>query len=202
MLSISWNVQLLPFLEQSELWEVFDFTLPAFHPDNKKVGAVALELFLCPSTVEPDLYSSNATWRSAAFTDYGGVYGVEGPGRDLDPAESAGSMQTLRDDSIGVMLYDEAIAPKQITDGLSKTACVAEFPGRRKPDDPVWINGRNIFAQEQSTPINGVGLAKEIGSPHPDGALLAFCDAHVEFVAESIEQAALNALLTKAGGER
>jgi hypothetical protein len=27
-----------------------------------------------------------------------------------------------------------------------------------------------------------------------------FCDAHVEFIAESIEQAVLNALVTKAGG--
>ena len=100
-----------------------------------------------------------------------------------------------------MLLFDEAVAPKQIADGLSKTACVAEFTGRRK-SDTVWINGRNIFAQEQSTPINGVGLGKEIGSPHPGGALVVFCDAHVAFVAELVEQDALNAMLTKAGGER
>jgi hypothetical protein len=64
-----------------------------------------------------------------------------------------------------------------------------------------WVNGRNIFAQEQSTPINGKGLANEIGSPHPDGALVAFSDARVSFVSSAIEQDALNALLTKAGGE-
>ena len=60
-----------------------------------------------------------------------------------------------------------------------------------------------MFAQEISTPINGtVQLINEIGSPHPGGAMLVFCDARVEFVAESIDQAVLNAMLTKAGGER
>ena len=100
-----------------------------------------------------------------------------------------------------MLLFDESVTPKQITDGLSKTACVAEFTNRRQ-SDTVWINGRNIFAQEQSTPINGVGLAKEIGSPHPGGAIVAFCDAHVDFVSESVDQALLNAMLTKAGGEQ
>ena len=42
----------------------------------------------------------------------------------------------------------------------------------------------------------------EIGSPHPGGASLVFCDARVEFVAETIDQAVLNAMLTKAGGEQ
>ena len=103
-------------------------------------------------------------------------------------------------DSLGVLLFDQSVRPKDVTDGLSRTACVAEF-SQRRATDTVWINGRNIFAQEQSTPVNGVGLAKEIGSPHPGGALVAFCDAHVEFVTETVFQEALNAMLTKAGGE-
>jgi prepilin-type processing-associated H-X9-DG protein len=65
-----------------------------------------------------------------------------------------------------------------------------------------WVNGHNLLAQEQSTPINGVtGLVDEIGSPHPGGASLVFCDGRVEFVMETIEQPVLNAMLTKAGGE-
>jgi hypothetical protein len=98
------------------------------------------------------------------------------------------------------MLYDVAVAPKQIVDGISRTACIAEISGRRTYDS-AWINGRNIFAQEQATPINGIGLGKEIGSPHPRGALVAFADARVEFLEETIEQSILNAMLTKAGGE-
>ena len=197
----SWNTRLLPFLEQAELGAAYDFSLPAFDSHNLPVGAAALSVFLCPSTDSGELYSRSDPWIGAAFTDYGGLYGVEGAGRDVDPADPTPSIQLLRDDSLGTLLFDEPVAPKQIADGLSKTACVAEFSSRRKPDT-VWINGRNIFAQEQSTPINGVGLGKEIGSPHPGGALLAFCDAHVAFVVESVERDLLNAMLTKAGGER
>jgi prepilin-type processing-associated H-X9-DG protein len=110
-------------------------------------------------------------------------------------------LQTLRDDSLGVLLYDVAVAPKQITDGLSKTACVAESSWRRRDGYAEWANGHNIFAQLQTTPINGSGLYNEVGSAHPGGASLAFCDAHVEFVAETVDQSALNAMLTKAGGD-
>jgi prepilin-type processing-associated H-X9-DG protein len=194
---ISWNVQLLPDLEEQELWAAFDFALPAYQSVNKAVGATVVELFLCPSTPNSQPCSTTGTWKDAAFTDYGGVYGVEGTGRNA----ASGDLQTLREDSLGVMLYEEAVAPKHVLDGLSKTACIAELANRRQ-SDIVWINGHNIVAQEQSTPINAVGLADEIGSPHPGGASLAFCDGHVEFVSQNIEQSALDAMLTKAGGER
>jgi prepilin-type N-terminal cleavage/methylation domain-containing protein/prepilin-type processing-associated H-X9-DG protein len=210
---ISWNVQLLPFLEYTELWSSFDFTVGSHDPVNKAIRETVVGVFLCPSTDSADLYSSSFTWKGAPFTDYGGLYGVEGTGRDVEPDESGGSedtdsphdsqsAQTLRDDSLGVMLNEVAVAPKQITDGLSHTASIAELGMRRVPNMNEWVNGLNIFAQEQSTPINGVGLDNEIGSPHPGGASLAFCDGHVEFVSELVDQAGLDAMLTKAGGER
>jgi prepilin-type N-terminal cleavage/methylation domain-containing protein len=200
-LRISWNVQLLSYLELRELEEQFDFSLPSYHADNKLVRDTVVAVFLCPSTVSAELHSSDITFRGAAFCDYGGIYGVEGSGRDRPVDEQPPSRQLLRDDSLAVMLYEEPVAPKQVTDGLSRTVIVAEARDRRvSPSE--WVNGRNIFAQEQATPINGTGLANEIGSPHPDGALVAFCDARVSFVASSVEQDVLNALLTKAGGER
>jgi prepilin-type N-terminal cleavage/methylation domain-containing protein/prepilin-type processing-associated H-X9-DG protein len=202
---IAWNVQLLPFIDELALWQAFDFALPSDDPANKTVAATVIDLFLCPSTIEVDVWSRSGLWRGAAMTDYSGIYGVEGPGRDrpstTEPAAS-NSMQTLRDDSLGVMLYDEAVRPREVTDGLSKTAVIAEAQGRRRPL-MEWVNGHNLLAQEQSTPINGItGLVDEIGSPHPGGAMLVFCDGHVEFVADAIAQQALIALLTKAGGDR
>jgi type II secretory pathway pseudopilin PulG len=199
---ISWNVQLLPYLEEAPLAKQFDASLPSYHPTNRPVAAKLLRVFLCPSTEDPNLVSSQNVWKGAAFSDYGGVYGVEDPADDATLSDPTAT-QTLREESLGVMLYETPIAPKQIADGLSNTACVAEVGLRRFSAETEWVNGNNIFAQEVSTPINGpVVLINEIGSPHPGGALLVFCDARVEFVAESIDQALLNALLTKAGGER
>jgi prepilin-type N-terminal cleavage/methylation domain-containing protein/prepilin-type processing-associated H-X9-DG protein len=193
---ISWNVQLLPYLELPELWSAFDFSLPALDPNNKAVGVTVVETFLCPSTRESELRSTLYEWKGTAFTDYGGVYGVEGPGHDAPFGES----QLINKTSLGVLIYDQSIAPHDVTDGLSKTASIAELASRRQPD-VVWINGNNLVAQNESTPINAVGLTDEIGSPHPGGAFLAFCDGHVRFVAESIDQSTLLAMLTKAGGD-
>jgi hypothetical protein len=195
---ISWNVKLLPFLEEGPLAEGFDFSLPSYHAANKPVAATVVQVFLCPSTAEPDVRNPLGAWRGAAFTDYAGIYGVEGPSRLRNDTDA---VQTLRDGALGVLIYEEPVAPKQVIDGLSKTACIAETVVRRQTESE-WVNGQNIFAQDESTPINRRRAAgNEIGSPHAGGASLAFCDARVEFVAASIDQAVLNALLTKAGGE-
>jgi prepilin-type processing-associated H-X9-DG protein len=173
-------------------------------------------MFLCPSTPDTELHSNKPAFAGAAFTDYGGIYGVEGMGRNVEQGNSSGSdvstgnpdpqpTQTLRDESLGVMIYEVPVAANEVTDGLSNTTVVGEFEFRRLQavdEWAEWVNGLNIFAQEQSTPINGKGLGNETGSPHPGGAALVFCDAHVKFVAETIEQSVLNAMLTKAGGER
>jgi prepilin-type N-terminal cleavage/methylation domain-containing protein len=195
---ISWNVHLLPFLEQTALHDAFDFSIPSYRPANKPIAANVLDVFLCPSTVEPALRQPKGLWQGAAFTDYAGIYGVEGEGRTADKPEAT---QWLREEWLGVMLYEVGVAPREITDGLSKTACIGETILRRQTESE-WVNGHNLFAQEGSTPINSAsGLSNEIGSPHPGGAALVFSDAHVQFVAETIDQAVLNAMLTKAGGE-
>jgi prepilin-type N-terminal cleavage/methylation domain-containing protein len=204
---ISWNVQLLPFLEEVDLVEKFDFTEPSYHAKNKPVATTVVQVFLCSSTLQEPLRNPIGLWRDAAFTDFAGIYGVEGIGRDREAVAGEGdkeveeSLQTLRDDSLGVMLYDEGVAPKHVTDGLSKTAAISETVDRRE-NETEWINGQNIFAQEQAAPINeDRDPGNEIGSPHPSGASLVFCDARVEFISETIDQAVLNAMLTKAGGE-
>ncbi len=201
---IAWNVQLLPYLDEQPLWEQFDFSLPSYDAANKPMAATVVDVFLCPNTMESEFRNMSGLWRGAAFSDYSGVYGVEGIGRDVPWEESTSDdslpKQVLRDDALGVMIFDEAVSPRQITDGLAKTACLAETTLRRETESE-WVNGNNVFAQEETTPINGMGNRKEIGSPHAGGASLAFCDGQVRFVTETIEQAVLNAMLTKAGGD-
>jgi prepilin-type N-terminal cleavage/methylation domain-containing protein/prepilin-type processing-associated H-X9-DG protein len=204
---ISWNVPLLTFLEEDALAAMIDTSLPSYHLVNKPAASTVLPVFLCPSTladplindIDDPLRQTKGLWKGSAFTDYAGIYGVEGPSRARD---DAGAIQTIHDNSLGVLIYDVPVAPREVIDGLSKTACLAETVVRRQIESE-WINGQNIFAQDESTPINVHRPAgNEIGSPHDGGALVAFCDGHIEFVAESIEQDVLNAMLTKAGGER
>lgn len=195
---IAWNIALLPFLDEALLAKTVDVSIPSYRPANKAAAATIIDVFLCPSTVKGAVRQTKGLWLGAAFTDYAGIYGVEGEGHT---ATDPNATQWLSDEWLGGMLYEEAVAPRTITDGLSKTAGIAETVLRRQVESE-WINGNNVFAQEATTPINKEsGLGNEIGSPHPGGASLSFCDGHVEFVAETIEQPVLNAMLTKAGGE-
>jgi prepilin-type processing-associated H-X9-DG protein len=195
---ISWNVPLLPFLDEPAVAEALNLSLPSYHAANRPAAATVIPVFLCPSTEEVALRNERGAWKGAAFTDYAGVYGVEGPSR-VEPDFTL--TQKIREDSLGVMLYEVPVAPKQVADGLSRTVCIAETIVRRETETE-WVNGQNIFAQDEATPINiRRNAGNEIGSPHPEGASLVFCDGHVEFVAATIDQPALNAILTKAGNE-
>jgi prepilin-type N-terminal cleavage/methylation domain-containing protein/prepilin-type processing-associated H-X9-DG protein len=195
---LAWNIHILPYLDEAPLWKAIDLSIPSYKPANKAAGAAIVSVFLCPSTVSEAVLQPKGLWQGVAFTDYAGIYGVEGEGHS---ATDPNATQWLSDQWLGVMLYETAVAPREIVDGLSKTACIAETILRRQTESE-WINGNNLFAQEASTPINREsGLGNEIGSPHPGGASAAFCDGHVEFCAETIEQPVLVALLTKAGGE-
>jgi prepilin-type processing-associated H-X9-DG protein len=202
---LAWNVHLLPYLDETPLWNSTKLSIPSYKPPNIAAAASIVPIFLCPSTIDDPqhpfldpLHQTKGLWKGAAFTDYCGIYGVEGEGHTAtDPTAT----QWLSDQWLGVMLYEESVPPRAITDGLSKTAAIAETVLRRQTESE-WINGNNLFAQEASTPINAKAeLGNEIGSPHPGGASISFCDGHVEFVAESIDQQLLDAMLTKAGGD-
>ncbi len=198
-LLISWNVQLLPLLEQPTLGHAYRLDIPSYDSPNRELGAEVVSVFLCPSTASEVLRSSSGPWRGQAFSDYGGIYGVEGLGHDADDPNS--SEQTLNDQSLGVLLYNQPVTLQQITDGCAQTAVVAEAMQRRVTGTE-WPCGHNLIAQEEDNPINGFsGLHSEIGSPHPGGASLAFCDGHVEFLSDHTDQHSLTAMLTKTGGE-
>ncbi|MCE5269135.1 MAG: DUF1559 domain-containing protein [Planctomycetaceae bacterium] len=203
MKMIAWNVAVLPFIEQAAVWRQFDYKYPAKSAENRKAVSVVIPTFLCPSTSRPSLTTGdvnhNGRWDPGddmAFTDYGGMYGVEGTGRSAP----WGSPHYLKDNSLGVMLYEIPTAAREITDGLSNTVIVGECAGRGADEQSEWANGNNCFAQEQNTGINRA-LGNELRSDHSGGVQVAFCDAHVEFLSETIEQKTLLALLTRAGGE-
>ena len=195
----SWNAAILPLIEQKPLaaayrWDVFSYNSP-----NRELGRAILDVQLCPSTLSSERLSAGGLWKGQAFTDSGGLYGVEGGDHDADPA--ADSPQTLQERWLGVLLYEEPTTARQITDGLSRTAAIAEASVRRV-SSMEWTSGHSLFAQETTNPINGDNiLDNEIGGPHPNGAAVAFCDAHVDFLADATEQQVLVALLTRAGGE-
>lgn len=193
----SWMIDVLPQLEQHAAFDQFAHDLPVYDSANHAAAAAVIEGYLCPSTPASELHVGAGLYPGAAFTDYGGLYGVEGAGNEA-PLEA---QQTLRDESLGVMLYEVPTRLNTITDGLAHTAAVAELLDRRA-GGAEWASGHTLFAHEQGTPVNGHSiLGNNIGGPHPGGGLAVFCDGHVAFLPDDLEPLALAALLTRAGGE-
>ncbi|MEQ8846971.1 DUF1559 domain-containing protein [Botrimarina sp.] len=188
----SWVVWTLPYLEEPALFDRFDLLQPVTATANRPAAATRLALMQCPSVTGDEASSLGA------YTDYGGLYGVEGGGRSSIPPEW-----------LGVLVYEQPVALADITDGLAHTLAVGEMHHRRTPGECEWALGPHLFAQEAATrpnppaaPAERAGLANELGSMHPGGLQAVRCDGGVEFVADEVEQERLVAWLTRAGGEQ
>jgi prepilin-type N-terminal cleavage/methylation domain-containing protein/prepilin-type processing-associated H-X9-DG protein len=199
---IAWNVAILPHIEQQNVWHQFHYDKPLGDAANRDAVSTEIPIFLCPSRTHDmattgDL-NGNGQWDPGddmGLTDYGGMAGVEGPGRDAP----TGSPHTLNWGSLGIMLSKLPTTTAEITDGLSNTIIVAERVCRGDHESQ-WAVGLNCFAQHQSIRLN-ITDDNEIFSNHPRLAGVVFCDGHVRFLHDSIEQSVLLALLTRAGME-
>jgi prepilin-type processing-associated H-X9-DG protein len=196
---VAWNVFILPFIEEADARNAFDTRFSYWSEENRRAAGRVIPLFRCPSTSRTSRTgpttgdrNGNGRWDPGddlAYTDYGGMFGVGHP------------VAKPRPEHAGVMQYERPTFARQITDGLSHTALVAECTGRDASYQSEWANGQNIFDQWHTNGINR-SQNNEIWSDHPGMAGLVFCDGHVEFVHESMEQAVLVALLTRAAGDR
>jgi len=200
----SWNLRLLPFLEQQHVRQLYDDTKPMGHADNREVVSTVIPTLLCPSVADQPVLSGPGL----ALTDYAGMYGVGGIGRNH---HSPDSPHYLNDKSLGVMLYEVPTRTAQITDGLAHTVIAVErsratlhilYRGKTHVASFgfPWASGHSLLDQNQETRINQTP-DDEIYSKHPEAAGVVYCDGHVQFLSESIEQQVLIALLTRAGGE-
>jgi hypothetical protein len=98
-------------------------------------------------------------------------------------------------------VFDDAVTPAQVEDGLSRTIAVAEALLRRVSTSE-WNCGRNVFSHDGVTPLNvWSGRGNDLGGPHPAGAAATFCDAHVEFLSSDMDQTVFTKLLTRAGDD-
>ncbi len=116
-----------------------------------------------------------------AMIDYGGLYGVNGT-------------------ASGVMVYEQAISLRQVTDGASHTILVGEDTGRGTSMNGEWANGKNIF--DVGVAINTL-QNNELWSDHTGGAQVLLCDGSVQFLADTTSVPLLEAASStgKPGGE-
>lgn len=195
---ISWNVYILPQLEQGAVFDLFDFNLAFRAAGNQAAASVPLSVFLCPSAWQgerpgPDSGDVNGNGAfdpgdGLAWTDYGGLFGVSHNTPSILPQHE------------GMMIYDRVVRMRDVTDGLSNTLVVGECSGRGNAQQSHWANGQNLFDQRFDLPIN-ITRDNELFSDHSGGVNVAFADGSARFLGESLDQNTLNGLLTRSGGE-
>lgn len=175
---LAWSALMLPFIQEQALYDSLDLATPFDSIENARGAAQIVPVYVCP-----------ASQRGAQLVhgrgpcDYGGIYGERITSRNSPPK--------------GVMLYDQRVAIRDVTDGAAKTLIVGEDS---RFDDGQWINGRNIF--DQAFAINAApDFENDIRSEHGGGANVVLCDGSVHFLAETMNVSVLAALCTRAGNE-
>jgi prepilin-type N-terminal cleavage/methylation domain-containing protein len=163
----NWRVQILPFMEQSALYNSVDFSgnysfggstpghYAAFRAGAEEFAGRTINGFVCPSSpMDPNDTSVINNPQRAQVHHYVGVSGSLGVGRGSDVATDYGSI--VRGN--GVMGVNRHSKMRDLTDGTSSTVMISEQSAE------VNIDGtqRNVTSNYYG------GWSGMAGSPHTD----------------------------------
>jgi len=203
-------IRLLPFFEQTSLFNAFNSNIHYSVIDNGTVQATGLSGLWCPS--DPSVSQidfSNFTY-GMRFTSYKGNAGTWfTPGRYQDPTCMGSAFGTLTGQANGIFNFYSKTTIAAITDGTSNTMLMGEFAyGKLSHGDQIcwaWWDSGNYSDSMFTTsyPLNpfnkvgdlgtGAGINSDLytsaaSSFHPGGANFGFCDGSVRFIKDSIQQ--------------
>jgi prepilin-type N-terminal cleavage/methylation domain-containing protein len=212
-----WIPMLLPFMEQTALYDQFDFNLASWQGDNFQHLQKLHRPFLCPSNalweeVREQEFFAAPNWR-ISNSDYAAVIGDyrNSTGVGTTPTYgNVGCFERVRG-MIGRWAWSARFA--DVTDGLSNTFCIGEAIGAvcitqnwgvqsfGTTAHPINYMNRSLI---DTMPTQGNPRWDEsIGfrSFHPGGTHFLMGDGAVTFYAETIDGATYRALASRMGGE-
>ncbi len=108
----AWGTMVLPFLDQANLFNHFEFSEDADDAHNLKHGQEILGLFLCPTDPAPTKFMLPGGIELAS-SNYVGIYGY-------------GNVSLNPGNGTGVFYRNSSVQFRDITDGTSNTICVGE----------------------------------------------------------------------------
>ncbi|WP_443111084.1 DUF1559 domain-containing protein [Bremerella sp. P1] len=190
---LGWATHLLPFIEQSALYDSIN---PQGQPVHVDQGESIVEAFNCPSSTLPE-----RSPEGFGKSNYVGNQGYGNGSKDFG----------------GIFNDNSEIKFRDITDGSSNTILVGEAEGSINDSYdafPIWAgptpyssntgrSRRSILRRgDIRRPINKDCTRPNVNdchpeifsSRHPGGAVFAFCDASVRFLPETIALGSSNDL--------
>ena len=227
---VSWRVGILPYLEHSNVRDLYRFDLNWWEDTNLAVASIPLPVYACPSVPEqPPVMSAIAKPPRPALTfntplgrtDYEAIQGVQPQPVNPILYNSSNRFSVMHRNSIN--------SHASITDGTSNTVMVVESGGRPSVyrgryahrelsnDQGIgWADSEGAFSLDGASAdgtLEGCGRAagcvsamntrndNEPYSFHTSGSNCLFADGHVQFLNQHISLDVMAALCTKAGGE-
>lgn len=223
-----WGTMVLPFLEQGNLFNQFDFRRSLIDdttgpPSNRALLALKLPVFECPSDDHPNTWEiepegGGSPIATLGIANYVGLFGFQyvGPlphaddGRDMHVCEELNPGQQCIGD--GILFHNSKVTIGQITDGTSNTIMVGERASRvgvaTEPFYSTWTGvipeGEEAFARilgSTDHTVNSGEHAEDFSSKHTGGAHFILGDGHAKFISENINLGIFQALGTRSGGE-
>ncbi len=201
-----WGAAVLPYIEQTTLYNALDFSLAPALPPNRALLATELKMFRCPSEVGPRQIKLQDPFEYRELQLTVESYGYN---RDLDLLVSE-SWQTefsdvvdglsntilLGETTYGVSQLEDVGLGKMITAPSSLCSAIA-FHGWGNTYFALYsVQTRGIWK-----PADKRGPLLASSSYHPSGVHCAMFDGSVHFLSESTESAVLEAITTLQGHE-
>jgi prepilin-type processing-associated H-X9-DG protein len=204
-------VRVLPFADGAAVYNSANFSLHTFTPANGTLASTSVSTLWCPS--DPYISESGAvedfnfgapagTGIRPHHTNYGGCQGTWC--LDILPTNPTYAAQLAAMN--GVIFSSGTVRLAEVTDGTGTTLLFAETPYGKIPNDQGnrsgsrwWHSGYTADTMvEAYYPVNGVtgvpynndtyeNWIMAVGSFHPGGAHVGFCDGSVRFVKDSIQ---------------
>lgn len=217
-MGFAWGLMILPQLEQTSLYNQFNYNLPIFDPVQLTPREQHLSVFLCPS----DPYSEgNFVVRDDSTTPIE-RYATASYAANWGPSNATVNLDDTPLQSRGVFYRNSKTRFRDMTDGLSNTLALGErtngpLPGTtvgghmvfetswvaavREVTEPTDDHGHMVLFETQFRP-NQVGTDdKGLSAPHVGIGQFAMCDGSVRAISENIDEAVYNGLGTRSGGE-
>jgi prepilin-type N-terminal cleavage/methylation domain-containing protein len=208
---IAWSALLLPFIEQTTIYDMFDTELWIDHADNKAAVQSVVPTYICPSYGGAGKSTGIVTrtetkpWEmfpSSTFRCARSYYGGLTTSRVIFE-----NRETLDNNGILHIIAGTTTSPVAITDvldGTSNTLMVSEDSDHV---DGAWSSVRNLWEHRLDLhPLNkpgnrGLLTANGFQSYHPGGVFGQFADGSVRFLPNRIDPYVLGCLVNRKDGK-